>query len=496
MAARPNMQARLKQGETITPDQPQPLLREIPDGLPYPVDALGPLQSAVEAVQAMTQAPMAIPAQSALSIAALAVQGFANVETLGGDRPLSLYCLTIAESGERKTSCDERFMEPVRDHEKQEGRKYLKARQAWNNTREIWTANRAQMIRGQKNGTIPQDALDKLGDEPKAPPSPERVVSEPTYEGLTRLFAEGQSSLGLFSDEGGQFLGGFAMAKDNRQKTLTALNSLWGGGPIKRTRQGDGAYSLFGRRLSLHLMAQPVVTYELLSDPMARDSGFLPRCLICQPVSTIGTRLHRETYVDTEPLDEFARRLSGLMRTEPCMDPDTGELRPRPLLLSEEARELLIGYSDEVERAQLPGGEFESIRAFASKAAEQAARIAGVLSLWQDMGHTHISIEAMRCGIRLAKFYLSEALRLSGAAQVSEEVAQAEALRVWMQSPSHSKDWLQARDVVQRGPNRLREQPKAMKAIEMLAETGWLALYPPGTVLDGSVRKQAWRIIR
>ncbi|KPF91319.1 hypothetical protein IP81_11440 [Novosphingobium sp. AAP83] len=80
MNAPANIKDRLEQAETITPDQPQPLLRELPDGLPYPVDALGPLQGAVEAVQHMTQAPVAIPAQSALSIAALAVQGFANVE--------------------------------------------------------------------------------------------------------------------------------------------------------------------------------------------------------------------------------------------------------------------------------------------------------------------------------------------------------------------------------------------------------------------------------
>lgn len=496
MAANPNMQARLEQAETIMPDQPQPLLRELPSGQAYPVNALGPLQSVVEAVQAMTQAPMAIPAQSALSIAALAVQGFANVETLGGDRPLSLYCLTIADSGERKTSCDERFMEPVRAHEKEAGKQHAKDRQTWTNARDLWLANRHILMKGQKNGTLPDDALDELGPEPKAPPSPDRIVNEPTYEGLTRLFAEGQPSLGLFSDEGGQFLGGFAMAKDNRQKTLTAFNNLWGGAPIKRTRQGDGAFTLYGRRLSLHLMAQPVVTYELLSDPMARDSGFLPRCLICQPVSTIGTRLHRETVVDYAPLNAFARRLSGILNTGMCMDPDTGELKLRTLLLSEEARALLIGYSDEVEQAQLPGGEFEPIRGFASKAAEQAARIAGVLSLWQDMGLTHVSIEAMRCGITLAKFYLSEALRLSGAAQVSEEVAQAEALRVWMLSPSHGKNWLILRDVVQRGPNRLREQPKAKKAIGMLAETGWLTPCPAGTVLDGSTRKQAWKINR
>jgi hypothetical protein len=82
-------------------ETPQPLLREIPPGQNYPVDALGPLKAAVEAVQGKTLAPDALPAQSALAVASLAVQGFANVETLGGSAPLSLYCLTIAQSGER-----------------------------------------------------------------------------------------------------------------------------------------------------------------------------------------------------------------------------------------------------------------------------------------------------------------------------------------------------------------------------------------------------------
>ena len=66
----------------ISPEGPQPLLRPAPSANAYPVEALGPLRAAVEAVQDMTQAPVAIGAQSALSIAALAVQGFADVETL------------------------------------------------------------------------------------------------------------------------------------------------------------------------------------------------------------------------------------------------------------------------------------------------------------------------------------------------------------------------------------------------------------------------------
>lgn len=494
MMAQPNMQARLEQAETIMPDQPQPLVRELPKGQPYPVDALGPLQSAVEAVQHMTQAPAALPAQSALSIAALAVQGFANVETLGGVRPLSLYCLTIAESGERKSSCDEKLMHTLREYEREQAKLYRDERKAFGHELAIWKKRHEHTLSKVKGGSVGLRDIEALGPEPAPPPLRERLVSEPTYEGLTRLFAEGQPSLGLFSDEGGQFLGGFAMAKDNRQKTLAAFNDLWQANPIKRTRQGDGSYTLHGRRLSLHLMVQPVVAHDLLADPLARDTGFLPRCLFCQPSSTIGTRLHREGRADPAPINAFAARLGDILNTGMCMDPETRELRPRVLALSDEARALLIGFSDTVEAAQAPGGEFETIRAFASKGAEQAARVAGVLSLWRDLNVSEVSIDAMRCAIRLVEFYLSEALRLSGVAQVSEEVAQAEALRTWMLSASWGKPWLTLRDVVNRGPSRLRESPKATQAIKLLAEHGWLVLQPPGTLIDGKSRKQSWRI--
>ena len=77
---------------------PQPLIREIPAGLAYPVEALGPLRAAVEAVQAMTQAPLAIPAASALATASLAVQGFANVETLGGLAQLRYIALRLPKA--------------------------------------------------------------------------------------------------------------------------------------------------------------------------------------------------------------------------------------------------------------------------------------------------------------------------------------------------------------------------------------------------------------
>ena len=459
------------------------------------MQALGPLRGVAEAVQRMAQAPVAIPAQSALSVAALAVQGFANVETLGGDRPLSLYCLTIAASGERKSSCDAPLMQAMRDYEREQTTVQAKAREAWAIDHAIWKAKHDAIIGKVKQGKADKLDLTRLGPEPFAPPTADRLVTEPTFEGLTKLFAYGQPSLGLFSDEGGQFLGGFAMSQDNRQKTLAALNDLWMGNPIKRTRHGDGAFTLYGRRLSLHLMVQPIVAHAFLADPLAADTGFLPRCLICEPASTIGTRIYDANDRDDAPLRDFAERLGNILEVAMPMDPDTRELKPRRLTLSNEARVDLIEFSNAVERSQAPGGDCEMIKGYASKAAEQAARIAGVLTLWTDLDAGQVSGHTMQSGIELARFYLLEAQRLASVAMVSVAVSKAEALRQWMLSDSWGKPWLTCRDIVRLGPSRLRESPEARKAAQLLIDHGWLIPLPAGSMIDGRAVREAWKVI-
>ena len=118
------------------------------------------------------------------------------------------------------------------------------------------------------------------------------------------MYKNGQPALGLFSDEGGQFLGGHVMNADNRQKTLAAFNDLWSGNSIRRTRQGDGAYQLHDRRLAIHLMVQLTVAHELL-DPLAIDTGFLARFLISEPESTIGTRIFKNSVLIGNVLQSF-----------------------------------------------------------------------------------------------------------------------------------------------------------------------------------------------
>lgn len=494
-----NADARVKEIH-FRPEGPQPLVREIPAGAPYPVHALGPLRAAVDAVQGMTQAPVAIPAQSALAIASLVVQGFADVETLGGPRPLSLYALTIAKSGERKSACDAPLMAALHQYERQQASEVRAATESWRNSQALWKGARDRILaeaKRRKGGlwTAAEADLAALGAEPVAPASADRTVSEPTFEGLTRLFAEGQPSLGIFSDEGGQFLGGYAMSTDNKQKTLAALNDLWQGNPIRRTRSGEGHMTLRGRRLAVHLMVQPGVARDFLADQTAADTGFLPRFLICEPPSQIGMRFTLNNRHDPAALAAFAGKMRAILDKPMPMDPATRELLPRTLKLSPDARDLLTAFADVTEAEQAPGRDLSHITGTASKAAEQAARIAGVMTLWEDLLAPQVEAETMGDAIELAQYYLAEASRLANIARTSLEITRAEALRHWLQERWEEPELL-VRDVMNKGPNQLRDSPKARAAIALLEQHGWLVPVLAGTIIRGASRKEAWVIVR
>ncbi|MDF2143139.1 YfjI family protein [Paenirhodobacter sp. CAU 1674] len=483
------------------PEGPQPLVRSIAAGDDYPVQALGPLRAAVEAVQGMTLAPVAIPAASALAVASLAVQGFADVETLGGPRPVSLYVLTIAQSGERKSSCDSPLMAALRAYEREQALAQREEIAAWENAFALWKGERDRILNDAKKGkgekrVAARADLEALGKAPSAPPGPERTLPAPSMQGLIRQYRENQPSSGLFSDEGGKFFGGFAMASENRLATLAALNDLWGGAPVRIGLGGEGVYTLYGRRLAVHLMVQPGVARAFMADPMAGDTGFLPRFLICEPPSNIGNRPQSQVRRDDLALEAFGARLRAVLETSLPMAPETRELMPRLLPLSADARAMLSAFADHVEAGQAPGAEFSHVTGQASKAAEQAARIAGVLTLWRNLDAPEVKPATMADAITLAGFYLSEATRLADAATVSAEIDKAERLRKWLlESWAHPE--ITPREVVQSAPIRaLRESPSARAALASLEKHGWLIRLPEGAEVRGASRKEAYQIVR
>ena len=98
-----------------------PLVREEEEPRPFPVEALGTtIEEAVIEFKKYGKQPLSMIAGSALATASLACQGLADVgrdsQNIG---PISLLVLTIAESGERKSSLDKAFSKALRDWERE-----------------------------------------------------------------------------------------------------------------------------------------------------------------------------------------------------------------------------------------------------------------------------------------------------------------------------------------------------------------------------------------
>ena len=132
---------------------------------------------------------------------------------------------------------------------------------------------------------------------------------------------------------------------------------------------------------------------------------------MCEPPSATGTRMQANARRDDMALGAFGARLRAILETPMPMDPDTRELQPRTLGLAPDANALLADFADATEAVQAPGCDLVHITGTASKAAEQAARIAGVLTLWRDLDAHQVQPSDMVDAITLTQFYLSEASR-------------------------------------------------------------------------------------
>jgi hypothetical protein len=481
-------------------ERPLPLAREVPLAEAFPIEALGDiLSSAALAIHDHVQSPMAMCGQAVLAAATLAVQGHADVELATGQvKPLSNFFLTIAASGERKTATDNMALSPIHKHEAYLREIYQAEFPRFQNDKLAWEEARKRAITaGKGNRSAIRAALDELGPEPAGPLQPMLTCPEPTFEGLTLALQIGQPSVGIFSSEGGQFIGGHGMSAENKLASAAGYSSIWDGDPIKRVRAKDGVTILPGRRLSTHLMVQHEVANLLLSDALLADQGMLSRYLVTAPDSRSGLRLSRDPTPESRVkfMAYEARMYEILQLPLPLAAGKANELAPRILHLNADARTFQINFADHVERQIGPDGELKPISGLANKLPEHAARLAGVLTLVENPDAHEISSEFMARGIMLAQHYAGEALRLFQGAKIDADVRHAVRLRDWLH---HS--WKEANislpDIYQRGLNSVGSRKTALRLVEVLQAHGWLVKLPGGAVVCGERRRDVWRIVK
>ncbi len=316
-----------------------PLFPPLPPAAPYPTQALaGALAKAAFAIARKVQVPEAIAAQSVLAAAALAAQAVADVWLpYGQSRPLSLFFVTVAISGDRKTTADNEATWPIRKREAALSEIFCEQHARWVVDNAAWAAEKKKIEGDRKIDYEKRRALlEQLGPAPAVPLHPFLTAPDPTIEGLVKAWVTAPASLGLFSAEGGQFIGGYGMSQDHRLKTAAALSEMWEAKTIKRIRATDGVTILRGRRLSMHMLVQPEASAAFFSDPILRGQGLLSRVLVAAPDSIAGTRLYRETDADDDAaIRAFgARILEILEKPWPLAERTLNELAPPQLKIA------------------------------------------------------------------------------------------------------------------------------------------------------------------
>lgn len=408
--------------ETAWSDLPGPIMATLAPPADYPVSRF-PLDLAdvVEAVQRLAQSPGMMAGAALLGGLALLAQDNFVLETLGPDvGPASLFLVVMADSGLHKSTTVR-----ILDKGHQNGDKLLVAR--WK------AANQGRAKHGladQGDGPESEETA-----RPTRPSKPAALIADVTADGLLKDLEGGRPSVALWSHEAGVQLN-MAMGGSRGTRTMAYLNVTWDGDLISKARvtedssvyMPDGSYAV-----SLLWAGQPDVVAPLMFGPLA-ENGLLARSLICRYDSlpdlgdplegdvgvvrrfndvVLRVRERQDRGVEYEVEADEPFRVKHLIRLDPGA-------RHVLRTFHRAQRSLAVTFRTDGQRHQ---------SSFAERAAEHAARIAGIFTAWEiyrtggpipEMVST--DVETMERAIDLVVWYQDEQQRLlaaSGAPDVA-----------------------------------------------------------------------------
>jgi hypothetical protein len=448
----------------------------------YPLDALPPMiQDAVKEVAAFVQAPIPLVVTSALATASVAVQGYADVRRANFlQGPCGLYLLAIADSGERKSTCDGYFSEPIKDYDRRMQEAAKADIDAFKAAHGAWEAERdgllAAIKAAAKIGESADDLKAKLAalqiTEPVPPRVPRLLYGDATPEALSYKLAKEWPVGGVLSAEAGAIFGSHGMGRDSVMRNLAGLNQLWDGSGQPVDRRTSESYRVTSARLTVALQVQgPTLReFSVRSGALARGTGFFARFLISQPASTQGTRLFREAPAEWPAVSLYRRRIAEILE-QPMPIEEDGSVAPPVIGLSPAAKEEWVGFHDAIEGELSRDGELHEVRDVASKAADNVARMACVFHVFTG-GVGAIIEEHVAGAARIVAWHLNESRRFFGELVLPVELANAERLEQWLiarcrADGTRAVPWKTA---LQYGPVRKADDLKG--ALRELAERG------------------------
>lgn len=444
----------------------------------YPVDAFPVVvRSAIVELGANIQAPLPMIGSAFLATMSATVQGSTKIMLpIGGEpRPVSLYVLVVAESGERKSTVDRLVAKPLYKHDEQLDAQYKEELRKYEHDYEPWSATKKaflNQITAAIVKNLPTEEWEERLEqhrkaEPKKPKNRRLIRQDLTERALFDAMEGKGVSLVVMSDEGEIVFRSPSFQKNG------VLNKAWDAGTVVFDRANGVSFSARDIRLTVSLMTQASVIREYLNrrGEMARGTGFFARFLMCFPTSTQGYRQTSILKPSWDSLDKFHRRANQLIESQVC---DHFEECYSVLELDEDARVSWLNFINTIESNMKPGLYLSDINDFASKAGEIVARIAGIFHVFSGQSGK-ISNDTLQRAIMLVNYHVVEFKKLfSDAFKTPEWEVDANAVLRYLHRNYFSRNFcaVDRNHLYRYGP--VRDRVKFAAALLVLAQRGFI----------------------
>lgn len=499
-----------KQSDT---EEPELLIPNCEDEHLFPIDALGMMgKLATEALARNVQCSPNMVAHAVLATMAISTCQFAKVLSYAPNSDsdaisLNAAFMTVADSSEGKGRVESALLRDLRLLDQQLRATYQKNNVDFKQKMKSYEIELTALLKAQ---------LKEGGDQAiPLPPHPPRnqtfIFESPTIQAIQKGFERGSSFVLIATDEGMQFLAGWANQDGRQNATLATYNALIDRGSISRTTATDD-FNYVNRAAILNLAIQPKLWDSWINKGDAQSLGFLARFLTVRPNSTQGYRNPGVQLTENEQQflaafrshtkDLMSKALNTAAEREQLIESPKyfmGELIDQAILKCEpSALKLWIDFCREIEPEKAPHhprekrcGIYHEIKDIIGKFDQFVGKIAGWLALWECDIEGLISKEFipvisddhMRRAIRIMRFYLAEAERIAKQPKVDQTTQNAAKLLDWMRNPvvnsgGQFRDFQESpvfsddgeyrvfniRDLMQHSPSRV---PKA-KLLELL----------------------------
>jgi hypothetical protein len=475
-------------------DWEEPLSIDRPRLTPFPTRLLGTeLAAVVEAVTDQVQVAPDIPAMIALPAISTAVGGRAVVRIRPGwSESSSVWTATVAGAGERKSAAEAPFSDTLRsierelrdnaipeieDHTQQQKIAQARLDDAEKAAIKAKPDNRELMMDEAK---LARRELRELGDTP-APPR--LLFGDITPAAMPLKAAQQGGRMAVIHSEGTLIKQMGGLYNSGASDTAFALDA-YDGKAMPVDRIGRDSIEMDSAHLALGLLVQPVILEQLgrKKDDEMLHNGFVQRFLYSFPSSRLGYQDPRGSVaIPAELLDRLHERLRALVNS--LWKSST----VRTVTFTEQASEAMYVFQEQMQERLRRGGDLHQMASWASKLPGKLARIAALITLYEDADATTVTAERLNDTLALAPYFITHArlcLDLMGANR-DAKLTPARDILDWLrrrpedkrQEPFTVRDAQRGVDGNAWGPDGVTAET-VRDAIDTLADRGWVVALP------------------